>query len=135
MSVNQISPALGAFGTVLMLGMNFGLFANRDKARWLLRRLHRITGQDGRIIAESRDPDTTDNPFHRAYQRRNKQRGRMAGQVRIRVRYQKYVTRWFDYLFVSRNEMERILRGTGWAVRRFIPPHGPLYVAVIVKAD
>lgn len=135
MSVDQLSPALGAFGTVLMLGMNFGLFANRHKARRLLRRLHKITEQDGRIIAESLDPYQTDNPFHRAYQRRNKQRGRMAGQVRIRVRYQKYMTPWFDYLFVSRREMEKVLRGTRWAVRRFIPPHGERYVAVIVKTE
>lgn len=135
MSFDQVSPALGAFGTVLMLGANLGLLANRDKARRLLRRLHDITEQDGRIIAESHDPYQTDNPFHRAYQRRNKQRGRMAGRVRIRVRYHKYVTPWFDYLFVSRNEMARILCGTGWAVRRFVPPHGALYVAVIVKDD
>lgn len=135
MSVNRLSPALGTFCTVLMLGANFGLFANPDKARRLLGRLHRITGRDGRIIAKSHDPYQTDNPFHRAYQRRNKERGRMAGQVRIRVRYQKYVTPLFDYLFVSRKGMEKILRRTGWEVRRFIPPHGSLYVAVIVKAD
>ncbi len=59
----------------------------------------------------------------------------MAGQVRMRVRYQKYATPWFDYLFVSRKEMEKILYGTGWAVKRFIPPSGPLYIAVIVKDD
>lgn len=135
MSANQLGPALGAFGTVLMLGNNFGLFANPDKARRLLGRLYSITDRGARIIAESLDPYQTDNPFHRAYQRRNKQRGRMAGQVRIRVRYQKYATPWFGYLFVSRQEMAGILRGTGWTVRRFIPPRGPLYVAVIVKTD
>ena len=135
MSLNQITPALGTFSTVLMLGNNFGLFANREKARRLLRRLHRATTPNARIIAESLDPYQTTNPFHLAYQRRNRQRGRMAGQVRIKVRYQRYATPWFDYLFVSRKEMARILRGTGWTVKRFIPPDGYLYVAVIVKAD
>jgi len=38
-------------------------------------------------------------------------------------------------LLVSRKEMQKILRGTGWAVKRFIPPRGPFYVAVIIKAD
>jgi len=135
MSLSQISPALGAFSTVVMLGNNFGLFANPEKARRLLRRLHRTTNQDARIIAESLDPYQTNNPFHLAYQRRNRQRGRMVGQVRIRVRYQRYATPWFDYLFVSRKEMAKILRGTGWTVKRFIPSHGELYVAVLVKAD
>lgn len=135
MSFNHITRALGTFGTVLMLGNNFGLFANPERAKRLLARLHGITDQNARIIAESREVYPTDNPFHRAYQRRNRQRGRMAGQIRFRVRYQTYVTPWFDYLFVTRKEMAKILRGTGWKVRRFIPPHGYLYVAVIVKAD
>lgn len=134
MSANQVGPALGTFSTVLMLGNNFGLVANPERARWLLRRLHGITDDDARIIAETVDIYQTDNPFHRPYHRHNRQRGRMAGQVRMRVRYQKYATPWFDYLFVSRKEMEKILRGTGWAVKRFIPPHGPFYIAVIVKA-
>jgi SAM-dependent methyltransferase len=134
MSVNQIGPALGTFTTVLMLGNNFGLFANPRRARWLLGRLHAITDRDARIIAESVDIYQTDNPFHRPYHRRNRQRGRMPGQVRMRVRYQKYATPWFDYLFVSRMEMQKILSGTGWAVKRFLPPRGPFYVAVIIKA-
>jgi hypothetical protein len=39
------------------------------------------------------------------------------------------------YLLVSRKEMAKILLGTGWTVKRFIPSQGPSYVAVIVKAD
>ena len=132
MSVTQISSALGTFSTILMLGANFGLFASRRRARWLLGKLHTITDLDARIIAESRDPYQTDNPFHRAYHRRNRQRGRMAGQLRIRVRYQKYATPWFDYLIVSREEMGAILRGTGWTVKRFLQGT-PTYIAVIVK--
>lgn len=134
MSLNQVGPALGTFDTVLMLGNNFGLFANPERAKRLLRRLHRTTSRDARIIAESVDIYQTDNPFHFRYQRRNRQRRRMAGQVRMRVRYQKYATPWFDYLFVSRREMTRLLAGTGWAVKRCIPPRGPLYIAVIVKS-
>ena len=134
-SVNRVSPSLGTFGTVLMLGNNFGVFADPERARELLRNLYRTTDQDARIIAESIDIYQTDNPFHRSYHRRNKQRGRMAGQVRMRVRYQKYATPWFDYLLVSRKEMQKILRGTGWAVKHFIPPRGPFYVAVIIKVD
>ena len=72
MSVNQISPVLGTFSTVLMLGNNFGLLANPERARRLLRRLHRSTDQDAGIIAESVDIYQTDNPFHRAYHRRNR---------------------------------------------------------------
>ena len=132
MPITRINSALGTFRTVLMLGNNFGLLANRVRGRWWLRRLHSITDPDARIIAESVDPYLTDNPLHLAYHKRNRQRGRMAGQLRIRVRYQKYATPWFDYLFVSRTEMVAMLRGTGWAVERFLVG-GPNYIAVIAK--
>ncbi len=59
----------------------------------------------------------------------------MAGQVRIRVRYLKYATPWFDYLFVSRAEMRAILDGTGWKVRHILSSRSPAYVAVIEKVD
>ena len=134
-SIDQIGPTLGTFGTVLMLGSNFGLFANPAKAKRLLARFHDITERDARIIAESCEISPTSNPFHRAYQRRNRRRGRMAGQIRLRVRYQTSMTPWFDYLLVTRKEMKRILRGTGWTVKRLIPSRGISYVAVIVKAS
>ena len=51
MSITQIDSKLGKFNTVLMLGNNFGLFGSPNRARWLLRRFHKITHKDGRIIA------------------------------------------------------------------------------------
>jgi hypothetical protein len=58
----------------------------------------------------------------------------MSGQVRIRIRYLRYASPWFDYLLVSKPEMIGILRGTGWKVKRFIASKkGPAYVAIIEK--
>jgi hypothetical protein len=57
----------------------------------------------------------------------------MAGQVRMRVRYQTYCTPWFDYLLVSKDEMRKILAGTGWRIGRFFDSDGPGYIAVIEK--
>ena len=71
-----------------------------------------------------------DNPFHLAYHRWNRRRGRMPGQMRIRVRYQKYATPRVDYLLGSRKEMRTLLRGTGWKIERFLPGR-PTYIAVI----
>ncbi len=133
MSISQVSSKLGRFDTMLMLGANFGLFESRKKAKWLLQRLYSATTESARIIAESRDPYRTTEPFHLEYHRLNRRRGRMAGQVRIRIRYRKYATPWFDYLFVSRDEMRKILDGTGWTVARFLSSKGPMYIAIIQK--
>ena len=45
-----------------------------------------------------------------------------------------HATPWFDYLFVSKAEMEKLLAGSGWRVAQFIDsPESPRYVAVIEK--
>ncbi|MCE9635655.1 MAG: class I SAM-dependent methyltransferase [Planctomycetes bacterium] len=123
----------GAFDTIVMFGNNFGLFGSRAKARRLLTAMHRISSDDALIIAQTLDPRETTDPVHRAYHRRNLARGRMAGQIRLRVRFRNYVGPWFDYLFVTRDEMRSIVAGTGWRIREFVDGDGPCYVAVIVK--
>jgi len=132
MSITQVSRRLGIFDTILMFGNNFGLFASRRRARWLLRRFHAMTANDARIIAESIDPYSTD-PCHRAYHKLNRRRGRMAGQIRLRIRYKTWATPWFDYLLVSKDEMRTVLRGTGWRVQRLIDLNAFRYIAVIEK--
>lgn len=132
-SITRIPRGLGTFDTILMMGNNFGLFGNPRRARWLLRRFRGITGASGRIIAETLDPHATDNVFHLRYQKLNRRRGRMSGQIRIRLRYLSYIGSWFDYLFVSRREMLDIVRETGWRVVDFIDSGGPQYVAIIER--
>jgi SAM-dependent methyltransferase len=128
MRLEEVDPSLGRFGTVLMYGNNFGLFGARAKARALLRRLRPLAD---RIVATSNDPYMTDEPAHLAYHERNRQRNRMPGQVRLRVRYRDLVGPWFDYLLVSPSEMEELVDGTRWRVDRFIRDAGPYYVAVL----
>jgi SAM-dependent methyltransferase len=133
LSITQINSKLGRFDTLLMLGNNFGLFANFRRARWLLGRFHRITSGKARIIAESMNPYQTDDPVNFEYHKLNRKRGRMSGQLRIRLRYKKHATPWFDYLLVSKDEMKQILKDTGWSIRRFIDTKGPVYTAIIEK--
>jgi SAM-dependent methyltransferase len=129
--VDKFAPA--SFDTVLLMGNNFGLLQNRKKAVSLLKKLAQITAPDARILAGSIDPYQTTNPHHRAYHRRNLSRGRMVGQVRMRLRYKHLTGKWFDYLFVSRDEMRDILSATGWRVEKFIKSFGDTYFAIIAK--
>jgi SAM-dependent methyltransferase len=133
LSITQISSVLGPFDTIVMFGNNFGLMANPLRAKWLLRRFHNLTPDKGLIIAESNDIYLTKEPVHLEYHQYNHQRGRMAGQIRLRIRHKKRKTPWFDYLMVSKAEMEEILRDTGWQVRDFKDSEGSSYVAIIEK--
>ena len=122
------------FETILMMGNNFGLVGNPKKAKRLLKKFHRMTSKDAVIIASTNDPYKTDNPVHLQYHRMNKRKGRMGGQVRIRVRYLQYKSRWLDLLMVSKEEMKQILSDTGWKVQEFLDTGTSYYTAIIKKA-
>ena len=132
-SIEDLDFAQGSFDTVIMMGNNFGLFGNFKKAQRLLRKLRMMTFDEALIIADTRDPYRTDNPAHMEYHKANREKGRMGGQVRIRVRFKKYVGRWFDYLMVSKEEMRSILKNTEWKIGEFIDSEGAEYIAVIEK--
>jgi len=135
--VEDVDESLGTFDTVVMYGNNLGLLASRTRGRRLLRHLHAITSNRARILGETIDPYTTDDPLHLAYHERNRKRGRMSGQIRIRIRYRDVATPWFDYLFLSRGELEELIEGTGWRLSRTIEDRESdrvgLYVAVMEK--
>ena len=132
--ITQLSSKMGIFDTILMMGHNFGLVGNYKRAKWLLRRFAAMTTPTAKIIAETMDPYQTEEPCHLAYHQFNRDRGRMAGQLKLRIRYRQYATPWFDYLFVSPLEMEDILDGTTWQVERYInATNTPTYVAILTK--
>ena len=132
-SIKGISSKLGVFDTVLMLGNNFGLFGSFEGARRLLKKLNKITSIQGRIIAGTNDIYQTKAPEHLSYHERNRKRGRMAGQIRLRNRYRTYTSPWFDYLMVSQKEMLDILDGTDWKISKFIESDSTTYIAIIDK--
>lgn len=129
-----VGRRLGAFDSLVMWGNNFGLFGSPKRARWMLRRLKRLTSPGARIVAQTVDVYATDEPVHLAYHRFNRERGRLGGELRIRVRYKKFTTPWFDYMMVSPDELLGILDGTGWFLERVVAwPDSPVYFAVIEK--
>jgi len=133
LSITDVDEQLAPVDTVVMLGNNFGLFGSPNRAKRLLRRFDTIGSDRVRIVAEVLDPYATDDPDHLAYHARNRQRGRLPGQLRIRIRHRRYKTPWFGYLFVSSAELEGLLTGTGWSLIRTIRSRGALYVAVLER--
>ena len=129
LAFEDLDDSVGQFGTIVMFGNNFGLFSSPSKAKRLLRRLRPLAD---RIVAGSNDPYATEDSAHLAYQDRNRKRGRMPGQLRLRVRYRDLIGAWFDYLIVSPDEMAAILEGTGWRIHRLLQQDGSgYYVAVL----
>jgi hypothetical protein len=92
-----------------------------------------MTSKDAVLICESVDSYDTENPDHLSCQRENWSHRRMSGQVRIRVRYRRYIGKWFDYLLVSPSEMKGLVKQTGWEINSLIKSKDALYVAILQK--
>jgi len=133
LSIHEIQSLRTRFGTIVLYGNNFGLFGGLKRARILLATMHGITTPNALIIAAAADPYTTRDPVHLAYHQRNRERGRMAGQIRLRIRYRQFRGDWFDYLFASPDEVRRIVEKTGWAVSEIVESPGPGFIAVLQK--
>jgi len=138
LSIDKINEfASKSFDSIIMFGNNFGLFQNPKKMKELLKKFDKITTDKALIIAETTDPYKTKNPNHISYHKWNRKRGRMAGQIRIRIRYKKLTGSWFDYLFVSKKELANLLKNSNWRVRKFIDPKKPQkepqYIVILEK--
>jgi SAM-dependent methyltransferase len=135
MSAEELTTDIGAFDTIVMFGNNFGIFGTPQRTRRVLTAWARRTPPGARILAQSTNPYCGGAPaLTRSYYFRNRRRGLMPGQLRLRIRYRATVGPWFSWLFVSRAEMDMLLRGTGWRQSRIVGgrPSEP-YVAILEK--
>lgn len=136
MSIDEVGKFKpNSFNTILMMGNNLGLLGSFKKVKSLLRKFHKITTDDALIIAQTTGTYTTKDPIHLRYHKFNIKRGRMAGQLRLRVRHKNLVGSWFDYLLVSKKELKEILEGTGWKLKRTIEvrERNGVYIAILEK--
>ncbi|HEY5267107.1 MAG TPA: class I SAM-dependent methyltransferase [Acidimicrobiales bacterium] len=135
MSTDTLGRKIASFDTIVMYGNNFGIFGTPDRARDVLTKWAKWTSPETRIFVESTNPYCGGAPgIDRAYYHRNKERGDMPGQARFRYHYGHSVGSWFSWLFVSRNEMREILRGTGWHQARVLSERSSEpYVAILEK--
>ena len=93
-----------------------------------------MTSPEGRIVLDSVDPYVDPDASEIAYMERNRERGLMQGQVRIRIRYRRRATPWFDLLNVSSAELDGLTAGTGWRLARVVEGEPPDFYAVLEKA-
>ncbi len=129
--IDEFEP--NTFDTIIMFGNNFGLFGSAENAKQILAKMYRITTPNAKIIAQSLNPYMTDDEVHLRYHERNRKLGRMAGQIRLRIRYKMYIGEWFDYLFVSPEEMQEIVNDTNWRISEIVKNDGANYFAIIEK--
>jgi len=133
MSITDVDDSLRQFDTIIMLGNNWGLVGGYLQAQSILKRLYQITSDDAKIIAETTNPYTTEDPIHLQYHHHNRQKGRMSGQIRFRVRYRHYCGDWMDYLLASLPEVKLLIQGTGWNLMQTFGDIDGQYTLILEK--
>ncbi|NNN01474.1 MAG: class I SAM-dependent methyltransferase [Acidimicrobiaceae bacterium] len=134
-TIEGLEDRIGEFDWIVMFGNNFGILENPQRAREVLSDLARWSKPGARIAVESTNAYGGGAPgFDRTYYHHNKTMGRAPGQIRLRFRFEEMVGPWFDWLYVSRREMQRLLRGTGWHQLKVIGTAlGEPYVAILER--
>ncbi len=130
-TVDAYASAGARYDTFLLLGNNLGLLESAERAPVLLAALARLANPGARIIAQGTDPYGTTDPVHSGYHQHNRERGRFGGQLRLRLRYRRLTTEWFDYLNCSASELEGLLEGTRWRLAAIDDTDRPYYLAVM----
>lgn len=128
-----VDASLGAFDTVLVMCGNFGLVGTATDAVLVLRTLHGMTESSAIIVLDSVDPHQDTNPADLAYQEENRARGRLPGQVTIRLRYRGSATPWFELLNLSARELEHLVAEAGWQLAHLVEGEPSEYYAVLEK--
>jgi SAM-dependent methyltransferase len=133
-TVDAYAQATARYDTFLLLGNNVGLLESRERAPVFLNALAALANPGARIVAHGTDPYGTTDPVHVEYHRLNRERGRLGGQLRLRLRYRRLATDWFDYLVCSADELESLLAGTRWRLKSIDAADRPYYLAVMELA-
>lgn len=106
------------YDAVLMMCGNLGIGGGPAASRSLLRRLRELVRPGAVLVGDTVDVTADTEPSeHRAYYDRNRQVGLPPGLVRIRSRYGRLVTPWFELYNVTRDELADFVDGTGWRLR------------------
>jgi len=126
-SMGAVDATWGPVDTIALFGNNIGLLETPARATRTLRRFSRVLADGGSVVGVCLDPYGTDDPLRLAYQARNRERGRASGQIRLRIRYRAIVGPWFDYLFVSADELRSIAAEAGWVVTDVLEGEGSVY--------
>lgn len=131
-SLSSINSSLGTFDTILMLGGNFGLLGSREAAVRYLRRFHRLTSEQGLVLAGAANPYKTNDADYRRLHRLNRRNGLMPGQTQVRIRYKSYATPYFNWLTVSPSEMAGLAAEAGWRLERLIETSQSSYFCAVI---
>ena len=132
MSADELDFPESTFDTIIMYGNNFGILGEDPNIVNMLESLKRITTPEGIILAGSVDVQQTDDQSNIAYQKKNLERNRPIGLIRLRVKYKDLVGDWTELRLAGPEEMKGLAERAGWKLSR-VYQHGSSFVGILTK--
>ncbi|WP_147107142.1 class I SAM-dependent methyltransferase [Tateyamaria sp. syn59] len=124
----------GPFRTIVVFGNNIGIGGTYEGAETLLRHLAHAAAPGARLLVTGLDVAKTDQEHHLAYHRRNLDKGRPRGEIRMRFEYEGAVGDWVPWYHPEPNELAKLANAAGWRIKSVGPSDGPFYAGVFEKA-
>jgi SAM-dependent methyltransferase len=128
--VAQLARDGRRYDTFLLMGENLGLLAGAATAPVFLAELAAIARPGARIVGHGADPKAADEALA-GYLRRDREPGRLAGELTIRLRHRDLANEWFGYLLCGPAELGELARGAGWRLASARYADRANYLAVI----
>lgn len=124
----------GSYRSVIVMGNTLGAHQTPETLPGLLGTLHRAVVPGGHLLCSTVDPLDTDDEAHRAYHRRNREKGLPPGLVRIRMKYGGRTEDWMPLWLLTDGELAAAAEEAGWELleeRR----EGPVRVRLFERTD
>lgn len=132
-SIEELRPGteVCAVDTFLFLGMNGGLFASANSAKKILDSMSALANTNARAYIENASYDPQGEAASVQYVADNRRRGHLPGRMRMRYRFGRAATSWFDWTYMSPEEFVALLAGSGWAFEGVVERTGGSYACCI----
>jgi SAM-dependent methyltransferase len=106
----------GEFDTVIMMGHGIGVVEDIIGLNDFLKHAPGLLKPNGQILLTSLDVRVTNNPTHLEYQKRNLNRGRYFGEIRMQFEYGSNRGPLFGWLHIDAKTLSNYASKTGWNV-------------------
>ena len=120
------------YDSVLLMGSNLGLLGSKSTAKRILGALDSVTSDGARIVATTSEFPETDHPYQLAFYEYNRKRGRFRDTMTSRVKWREYVGDWFDFVLLSRDDLESAIDGSSWEVCERVISDGVPQVGYVI---
>ena len=117
------------FDSVLLLCHGIGIVGSEEGLDRFLAHMKSFIAQEGQLLINSLDVGATDDPAHLAYHESNRKSGKIAGDIRVRIRYGELLSDWFSWIQFHPELLKAHAEAAGWRMETVVHEENGDYLA------